>query len=86
MVTQAVWCLVSMSLDTSTGRFALVDEILQRDHQTSLEAFLRSRREWGRSFELVARELSELVRVPGFTVSYQTVRRWCQRLQIEVAS
>ncbi len=70
-------------LDQLTGQMALVDEVLRRDHETTLENFLSYRRANSTSYELIARELSAMVDVDGFTVGYQTARRWCKRLGIK---
>ena len=75
-----------LPLDQLTGQMSLVDEVFRRDHDTTLENFLSFRRANNTSFELIARELTEMVAVPGFTVGYQTARRWCKRLGIEAAS
>ena len=61
---------------------ALVNDILRRDHHTSLTNFFNYQRANERSFDAIARELTELVSVDGFTVTYQTARRWCQRMGI----
>ena len=75
-----------MPLDTLQGQMILVDEILQRDHQLTLRSFLEGGRDDGVSFDTLARRLSELIDINDFTVSYQTIRRWCRRFDIEVAS
>ena len=61
---------------------ALVNEILRRDHETTLTNFFTYQRSNDRSFDAIARELTELVAVEGFNVTYQTARRWCQRMDI----
>lgn len=65
---------------------ALVNEILERDQDTTLTAYLSYRRDNGDSFDTIARQLSSLIDVSGFTVTYQTVRRWCRRLGVEVSA
>ncbi len=75
-----------LPLDQLTGQMSLVDEVFRRDHDTTLENFLSFRRANNTSFELIARELTEMVAVSGFTVGYQTARRWCKRLGIEASA
>jgi hypothetical protein len=65
---------------------ALVDEILQRDHRTTLEKLLRDRRDHKFSFDQIARELTDLIDIDGFSVGYNSIRRWCLRLKIEERS
>lgn len=72
-----------MPLDTLQGQALLVDELLKRDHRQSLEALLRARRELNESFDAIARELTALIQIPNFTVSYGTIRRWCIRFGID---
>lgn len=63
---------------TAEGRSILVDEILRRDHATTLAGFLRHARGEGQSYETIARRLVQLVDVEGFNVSWGSVRRWCR--------
>ncbi len=73
---------MTLQISTITGQMALVDEILQRDHETTLNNFFTYQRSNRRSFDSIARELTVLVDVEGFNVTYQTARRWCQRMDI----
>lgn len=72
-----------MPLDTLQGQAILVDEILKRDHRQSLESLLKARRELNDSYEVIAREITDLVHIPSFRVSYGTIRRWCIRFGID---
>lgn len=67
-------------------QLALVDSLLQRDHDTTLVDYLADRRKAGKSFDAIARDLEALLAVDGFTVTYGTIRRWCIRLGVEAAS
>lgn len=64
----------------------LVDSILRRNHSTTLEHFLAGARASGKSYESIAKQLEALVNLPGFSTTYGTIRRWCQRLGIQEAS
>lgn len=61
----------------------LVDDLLQRRYDTALDQWLTDRRQAGFSYDRIARELESVLEVDGFTVTYQTVRRWCIRLGVE---
>jgi hypothetical protein len=71
---------MSIQVDTYTGEMILVNALLNRDHHTSLAAFLAFKRSNGTSFENIARDLVDLVGIDGFNIGYQTARRWCQRV------
>lgn len=62
---------------------ALVDTLLQRDHDTDLREYLTNRRGDGLSFDGIARDLEALLAVDGYSITYATIRRWCIRLGID---
>ena len=68
-------------------QLALVDEKLRRDHGTTLQHYLAGARASGKSFDSIARHLTDLIDLEGFSITYGSIRRWCKRLGIhEVAS
>jgi hypothetical protein len=75
-----------MQPDAYTGQMRLVDAALQRDHGATIEDWLRLRRDRGDSYETIARELTHLIDVEGFSLSFKTARVWCQRLGIVEAT
>jgi hypothetical protein len=60
-----------------------VDNVLRRDHSTTLEHYLAGARASGKSFETIAKALADLIDLDGFSVTYGTIRRWCERLGIK---
>ena len=64
----------------------LVDDLLKRDHGTTLQRYLAGARASGKSFDAIARHLTDLVEVPGFSITYGSIRRWCKRLDIQAAA
>lgn len=66
----------------ATDQMILVNDILERDHDTTLEAYLIEHRRRGESHETIARDLTARLDITAFAISYQTIRRWCNWLEV----
>lgn len=71
-----------MQSDTYTTGMRLVDAALRSDHETTLADWLQARLDRGDSYEAMARELTDLLAIPGLSISYGSTRRWSLRLDL----